>query len=148
VLGIGRGVPSRAVAPGCGGSRPAGGGGAGRNDAGLWVRLSPGSFSLLVAGDAEEVGVEAWLKSSAAAPAEVLVLPHHGRAHGRAAALLAAVRPRLALVSNREADSPSAQGRLARSLGIDVLETGSAGTIQLEAGSPVWVTTEVPARLR
>ena len=127
-----------------------------RNDTGLWVHVTPGACSVLLAGDAEEAGVRCWLAASAGGPgtgldqrgADVLVLPHHGRPHDLAADLLAAVRPRLALVSNREADGLSAQGELARARGVTVLETGSSGDIRIDAGGPIQVWTAVPTQLR
>jgi competence protein ComEC len=118
------------------------------NDASLWVRVDLGSFTALVPGDAEEAGVRAWLRSPGRCQADVLVLPHHGRANGAAADLLAAVGPDLALVSDDEGAPPSPQGEAAARAGIRVLHTGEVGSIRIDAGEPPLVSTEWPIPTR
>ncbi|MEM7198942.1 MAG: ComEC/Rec2 family competence protein [Planctomycetota bacterium] len=128
-------------APGILAFRPAAADAAGANDRGLWVRLSLEGFAVWLPGDAEEPGVAAWLRAVRQPNADVLVLPHHGRAHALAADLLRAVRPRLALVSNRETTA-SAQAAVARQLGVAVLETGQTGDIVVRGDR---VETEIRA---
>ena len=60
------------------------------------------------------------------------------------AALLAAVRPRLALVSSASLDGVSAQALRCRAAGIRVLHTGRVGDIEVRATTPPTVQTERP----
>lgn len=115
------------------------------NDHSLWTRFDVGALSALVTGDPLEAGVAAWLEDDCPKAADVIVLPHHGRANARIADLLRAVRPRLALVSNRSAGDWTAQARVAARLGIHVLETARVGTIVVANGR---LTTQRPMRLR
>jgi competence protein ComEC len=80
------------------------------NDRGLWASADLGGLRVLLPGDAEEAAVEAWLTSPHASPADVLLLPHHGRRHDAIGPLLARVAPTLALVSGGSParSSPSA----------------------------------------
>ena len=118
--------------------------GAARNDQSAWVRADLGGFSAVVGGDAEESGTAAWLADGSAGLADVLVLPHHGRPQGMILDLLAATRPRLALVSSTGDDGESAQAVQARAAGYLVLHTGLNGSIQVRAGDPPTITTERP----
>jgi competence protein ComEC len=119
------------------------------NDSSIFVHLDLGAFRALLTGDALEQGVRAWLEAGAR-PAEVLVLPHHGSHHEALPELLAAVRPLLALVSNRPAPAASAQGAAAQELGVRVLETGRVGTIVIAVTAPgrtvVRTAAELPLR--
>ena len=114
------------------------------NDRSLWVRLQLGAFTALVTGDSQEAGTRAWLLGPGAGPADLLVLPHHGRDNASAAALLEMVRPSLALVSNREGEGTTAQAVLARRSGIPVLLTGNSGTITVLGGNPPVVRAQLP----
>ena len=115
------------------------------NDQSLWVRCEVGGTTALVPGDPLEAGVAAWIASPGLKPTDVLVLPHHGRPNELTRALLEAVQPRLALVSNRRSRSWSAQAEVAMQLGVRTLETGRVGTITV-AGDDV--ETERSLRLR
>ncbi|MCA8958768.1 MAG: ComEC/Rec2 family competence protein, partial [Planctomycetes bacterium] len=115
-----------------------------RNDQSAWVHAELGSFRAILTGDALVAGVAAWLASDLSTPADVLVLPHHGRPHDGIAPLLQRVRPRLALVSCAGRDGFTAQGKLARAAGCSVLHTGSSGTITVRASAPPTIHTERP----
>lgn len=117
------------------------------NDTGLWARCDLGSFSVLLCGDAEEAGVEAWLASPYRAPADVLVLPHHGRRHGAITPLLSAVRPRLALVSGGDASQAAPSAKVAAALGVRVLETAQVGDIVVRATAPPRIVLNQPEPL-
>lgn len=117
-------------------SRPADFGARQSNDRGLWARADLGSTAVLFPGDAEEAGVRAWLASPHRTSAGVLVLPHHGRDHAAIEPLLAAVAPRLALVSGGSTDRASPSGRVAARRGIRVVETAHVGDVVLHASSP------------
>lgn len=101
------------------------------NDVGLWARLHTDGLQLLLPGDAQQRGIDAALAAGLAGPADALLLPHHGRPDPRAAALLAAVRPRLALASCRTDDGRTAQGELAARGGAEVWTTGENGDLLL-----------------
>ena len=104
------------------------------NEASVVVRVRYGAVSMLLTGDAEG-GEELWLREHAdtALRADVLKVGHHGSRTSTTAALLDAVRPRLALISvgrvNRYGHpSPQTVSALARE-GVQVLRTDRAGTI-------------------
>jgi len=107
--------------------------GASDNDHSAWVEARLGSATILCAGDAEATGTLAALAQDLVRPADVLVLPHHGRPNTAAANLLGVVRPRAALASADGADGDTALGGLARAFGADVFVTGTDGTIELRA---------------
>ncbi len=107
--------------------------GSGDNDRSAWVEARLGTATILCAGDAEATGTLAALAQDLVRPADVLVLPHHGRPNAAAANLLRQVRPRTALASADGADGDTALGGIARSFGADVFVTGSDGTIELRA---------------
>lgn len=82
-----------------GGPRAPGADDAAANDRSLVLRITVGDRRLLVGGDIEAAG-EAWLvRSGADLRADVLVVPHHGSATSSGAPLLAAVAPRVAVIS-------------------------------------------------
>ena len=110
--------------------------GASDNDRSLWTRLSLGSASVLLTGDAEALGTAAALAQGIAAPADVLLLPHHGRPNPAAAHLLARVRPRACFASAAAGDGDTALGGVARAFGADLWVTGQHGRIELRADPP------------
>jgi competence protein ComEC len=118
-----------------------------RNDDSAWVHVEFGNFRAVLTGDALEAATGDWLSSDLASPADVLVLPHHGRPHGAITRLLSKVRPRVALVSSSGSDGFSAQGVLARRAGCDVLHTGLDGNVHVLATEPPTVLAERPRRL-
>ncbi len=113
----------------------------------VMARLDYGRFSVLFAGDAEAAS-EAWLLASGAdVAATVLKVGHHASATSSSPAFLAAVRPRLAVVS-ADADDAQKEGhqevfqRLER-LGIRAMRTDLEGTITIKTdGSAVQVQTK------
>jgi len=117
------------------------------NDHSLWVRLELGSFVALVPGDPLEAGVAAWLQRPDAGEADLLILPHHGRSNTHAAELLDFVQPDLALVSNRDGESRTVQAIIAQHQGIEVLQTGTVGTIDVTGADPPLVHMQFPPPL-
>jgi len=105
------------------------------NDDSLWCRIDLGGARVLACGDAEEAGVRAVLRDGLAQPAEVLILPHHGRHNSQSAELVEAVRPALCLVSNRAGEGLSEQAELARARGIAAFATGVSGDLELRGGA-------------
>ncbi len=103
------------------------------NDQSLWCRLLVANTSVLLTGDAEALGVAAALASGVAAPADLLVLPHHGRANPLGPRLLQRVAPRACFASAAGADGDTALGALARRGGGDLFVTGRVGNLELDA---------------
>jgi competence protein ComEC len=99
------------------------------NDRSLWVRAHFGALEALLPGDAQEAGVAAALADGFASPADVLVLPHHGRPNCNAARLLQRVRPRACLASAAAPDGDTEVGALARRFGAEVWTTGRHGDL-------------------
>jgi competence protein ComEC len=118
-----------------------------RNDQSAWIHADFDSFRAILPGDALAIGVGAWLSSKRAEAAEVLVLPHHGRAHPAIHSLLQVVSPDLALVSSAASDGLSVQSNAARSQGCQVLHTSIVGHIEVRATDPPSIYTEFPLRL-
>ncbi len=110
--------------------------GAPDNDQSLWCRAAVGEASVLLCGDAEALGIAAALAGGIAAPADVLVLPHHGRANPLAPTLLARVQPSVCLASAAGADGETALAPLVRHHGAELHVTGRHGSIELR-GAPV-----------
>ncbi len=102
-----RGVPEIAARPGArlGGFEPAEVvllgplPGLDNNDASVVMRVELGEVQLLLAGDLELAGEEALLAAGLVDDVEVLKVGHHGSRGSSGAALLAAARPELALIS-------------------------------------------------
>ena len=123
------------------------------NEASVVVRVTYGSVSMLLTGDAEG-GEEQWIRdhtADTALRADVLKVGHHGSRTSSSPALLDAVRPRVAVISVGRINtyghpSPETLSALARS-GAQVLRTDRAGTvvvrtdgrsISVEAGAERW----------
>ncbi|HEY8552528.1 MAG TPA: ComEC/Rec2 family competence protein [Thermaerobacter sp.] len=112
-------------------------GGGKENDWSLVLRVGCGGPRLLLMGDLERAGEEALLARGTDLAAEVLKVSHHGSRGATTAAFLAAVRPRLAVVSV----GPNPYGlshvetlaRLRRA-GIPVLRTDRTGAVEMRAG--------------
>jgi competence protein ComEC len=68
------------------------------NNASTVLLVRSGGVSLLLTGDVEPEAQRAMLATGAVGPVDVLKVAHHGSAH-QAPELLAAVRPRVAVVS-------------------------------------------------
>ncbi|MBQ3481611.1 MAG: MBL fold metallo-hydrolase [Oscillospiraceae bacterium] len=95
-------------------------GGAESNNSSLIVTVEYGASRLLFMGDAETARISEYLASSPAR-CDLLKLPHHGEKEKMLDALLAAVRPRYAVItcSEREPEAPST----ARALAAAAVET-------------------------
>jgi len=104
------------------------------NDASLWITVDLDGTRALLPGDAEAPGIAAALAAGIAAPADVLVLPHHGRRDPAIETLVATVRPRLCLCSNRSGEGESAQGRALQPHGVPTFATGDCGDLVLIGG--------------
>ena len=111
------------------------------NERSLWVWLQPrptpqdhraGADTVLITGDAGEAAVETMVAMDRADPADVLVLPHHGRVHHRIEMLLTASLARAAIASTGDR-SPTAQTTIARAAGVRVWQTGAVGNIRVAA---------------
>jgi competence protein ComEC len=122
--------------------------GATDNEASLWTRIDLGPVGILLPGDAECEGTTAAIDADIAGPADILVLPHHGRLHGAVVQLLDAVTPRVALASNRAGEGRSASGDLAAMRGIRTFATGEVGDITVSAAAGGTVATELPMPCR
>jgi competence protein ComEC len=108
---------------------------AGRNDAARVLRVDFGLFSILLASDVESAGERALTAGGAPLGATVLKVPHHGSRTSSGPALLAAVRPSVAVVSvGRNLYGHPDSGVLARlaAAGADVYRTDHDGAILLE----------------
>jgi len=119
------------------------------NDASLVLRLGIGSQAALLTGDVEREGELALVRRPVALRAQVLKVPHHGSRTSSSWALLAAVRPEVALVSagyrNRfNHPHPEVVDRY-RALGVRLFRTDLQGAIGVEMrpeGIRVWSQRE------
>jgi len=72
------------------------------NDASLVLRVTFGQTAFLFAADAEDLSMSEMLYATGSREhlhAQVLKVPHHGRAHAYSAAFVDAVRPRIAVIT-------------------------------------------------
>ncbi len=105
------------------------------NDASCVLRVSAGAHALLLTGDIEKAAERDLVAAHGAAlEAAVLVVPHHGSASSSSPSLLAAVRPRFALVSAGHRNRwgfprPEVVARY-RETGASVLETSRFGALR------------------
>lgn len=105
------------------------------NDASVIVRVSHGTGSILFTGDLSIKGEEILLASGIDVSADVLKIGHHGSRFSSSDAFLAAVHPRLAVISVGKENhyghpNPEALGRLEQA-GIPVRTTMEEGEINL-----------------
>ncbi len=117
----------------------------GGNNASLVLRLDYGATSLLLAGDAEAEAEQAMLAGPWPLRADVLKVSHHGSNTGTTSGFLAAVQPRLAVISvgaENRFGHPTPE-LLQRLDGVEVLRTDQRGRIELVSDGAGWtVTTE------
>jgi competence protein ComEC len=107
------------------------------NDGSLWVRARLRGWSLLLTGDAEEAGCDVAIAHGLAQPADVLVLPHHGRPNALGERLIDTTQPAFCLVSNDRGDGCSALGSLAMARGVPTFATATCGDLTVEGdGAP------------
>jgi len=117
------------------------------NDQSVVLRLTWGRAGTLLTGD---IGVEAessLLWSEQPLSADVLKLAHHGSNSASSAGFLAAVQPRYTVISagagNRFGHPATAVLDRLTQLGVTILRTDQAGTIELVTdGQRWWVKTE------
>jgi competence protein ComEC len=113
-----------------------------RNDDSVVLELDFGAVRFLLTGDIEE-GAEARLGASAA---QVLKVPHHGSKSSSSAGFIAAVTPRLAIVSagyrNRFGHPhPAVVDRLVRA-GVRLYRTDRDGAVSISTdGTSIWART-------
>ena len=105
------------------------------NDASCVLQVEAGEHRLLLTGDIERAAEEAMLAGDALQSVDVLTVPHHGSRTSSSAALVAALRPAVAIVSNGFGNRwglPKTE-IVARweDAGADVLQTAEAGAISI-----------------
>ncbi|MCX7706551.1 MAG: MBL fold metallo-hydrolase, partial [Anaerolineae bacterium] len=114
------------------------------NNNAIVLRADYGRFSVLLTGDAEREAEEALIAAGLPLRADVLKAGHHGSNGSTSAALVAAVQPRLAVISVGLGNPfghphPAVLERLA---GIEVLRTDQHGRIEvISDGEKMWVKT-------
>jgi competence protein ComEC len=111
------------------------------NNGSVVLRLDYGATSLLLTGDAELEAEQEMLAAGVPLRADALKVGHHGSNASTSAGFLAAVQPKLAVISvgadNRFGHpAPELLGRLA---GIETLRTDQNGTIELVSDGKGWV---------
>jgi competence protein ComEC len=121
----------------------------GREDAGIpindrcvVVRAGSGSARVLIPGDLELEGERRLLCAVRCAEASALVVGHHGAARSTSTPFLAAVRPKVAVISvgrgNRFGHpDPTIVDRLARAR-VALYRTDRDGIVELQAGTSGW----------
>lgn len=99
------------------------------NDLSLVVELAHGKDSYLFAGDLEEDGIDAFLRAGLGR-FDVLKVPHHGERSGSTDDLIAAVSPRLAVITDGAKDPADKKTlKLLQQAGADTYRTSRQGTI-------------------
>lgn len=115
------------------------------NNNSIVLRLDYGQISLLFAGDAEHDAERALIAAGVPLRADILKVGHHGSNGATSAAFVAAVQPRLAVISAGAGNTfghphPAVLERLA---GVEVLRTDLHGRIEVVSdGVRMWVKTE------
>jgi competence protein ComEC len=109
------------------------------NDRSLVLRVELGALRALLLGDLETRGEEGLLASGAGLRADVLKLAHHGSRSSSTAALLSAVRPRIAVASAPRPGRfgwphPDVRERVARA-GSALVWTGRDGAVLVGASA-------------
>lgn len=114
------------------------------NNNAIVLRLDYSRFSVLLTGDIEREAEEALIAASLPLRADVLKAGHHGSNGSTSAAFVAAVQPRLAVISVGQGNPfghphPAVLERLA---GVQVLRTDQHGRIEvISDGASMWVKT-------
>ncbi|MGQ9765966.1 MAG: ComEC/Rec2 family competence protein [Anaerolineae bacterium] len=114
------------------------------NNNAIVLRLDFGRFSVLLTGDAEREAEEALIAAGLPLHADVLKVGHHGSNGSTSAAFIAAVQPRLAVISVGQGNPfghphPAVLERLA---GIEIRRTDQHGRIEVASdGVKMWVKT-------
>ena len=101
------------------------------NDLSLVATLVHKNDSFLFAGDLEEAGITAFLERKPAA-FDVLKVPHHGEKKANLDELLAVVRPKVAVVTDSQAEPADKKTlKQLRKAGADVYCTSDCGTVEI-----------------
>jgi len=105
------------------------------NEASLVFRLRFGTTAVLFTGDVEHGAERAMLADAASLRSDVLKVPHHGSATSTTAGWLAAVAPRIAVISSGRDNrfgfpAPAVVHRL-RAAGASVWNTAEQGAIRI-----------------
>jgi competence protein ComEC len=112
------------------------------NDASLVLRVEHGKVAILLAGDVEEEGEEALLASGARLEADVVKVPHHGSRTSSGERLVAATRPRFAVISVGRRNPFGFPAREVeerwRAAGAQVLRTDGGAVRFLSDGERIW----------
>jgi beta-lactamase superfamily II metal-dependent hydrolase len=123
------------------------------NNNSIGLRVTYGSFSVLLTGDSEATERQWWLRNDPALVSDctILKLPHHGSRNGTDSRWLKAVRPELAVASmgkSNEYGHPHAETiSLLKRNGIPLLRTDQIGTIAIISDGRDWQLAE-PAMSR
>ena len=118
------------------------------NNNSIGLRLSYGSFSMLLTGDSEETERQWWLKHDPdlVRNCTVLKLAHHGSRNGTDARWLQYVRPELAVASlgrNNDYGHPHSETlSLLRRTGLPLMRTDQLGTITITSDGRSWQVVE------
>jgi beta-lactamase superfamily II metal-dependent hydrolase len=118
------------------------------NNNSIGLRLTYGSFSVLLTGDSEAIERAWWLQNDPELPRNctILKLPHHGSRNGIDARWLQTVRPQLAVVSvgkHNEYGHPHSETiDLLGRRGIPLLRTDQIGTIAITSDGRDWQVAE------
>jgi competence protein ComEC len=114
------------------------------NDSSPVLAVQAGGLSVLLAGDLQETGQTAALAGAPNLQAEVMLVPHHGSA-SQAPAFLAAVRPKVALISvgaDNDYGHPAARTLASiQGTGAQVFRTDQNGAIGIAASAGGLVIT-------
>ena len=113
-----------------------------RNEASVVLRLSFGTFSMLLTGDIEEKGEAATVRRPSSLKSTVLKSPHHGSRTSSGTAFLNAVDPESVAVSagrfnNFGHPSPEVIERYSRR-GADVFRTDEGGAVMIRSSGRSW----------
>jgi competence protein ComEC len=108
----------------------------GDNDRSCVLAIRVGSRLIVLTGDVEKLAEQQLLDRGLPGPADILVVPHHGSRTSSSAGLVAAVRPRWALVSaghrNRWGFPAPAILERWRASGAELLLTSNSGAIEFD----------------
>ncbi len=119
---------------------------ASHNNLSMVMRIAHGATAILFTGDLEAAGERTLLIDPGDLRASVLKVPHHGSVTSSSPDFVAAVRPKVAVISlgyhNRFHFPAQAVVDRYEAIGADVLRTDQTGAISVESnGRRIWVNT-------
>ena len=117
------------------------------NDRSIAVKVTYGSFSIIVTGDAENQAEQEMVDSGLDLDADLYVAGHHGSDYSSSAAFLAAVSPAFTFISCGEGNDYGhpAEGMLSRlqAIGSQMFRTDKQGEVTVYSdGANYWFSTE------